>query len=106
LTKPLEEGFGRWDRRHSASKVIEQFFALPAITSGIPTIAVLRLGFPHLTEPTCLTTKLKSCSYCLRPTTRPFMNNQEPELNPKPDETDSAKTNESVQRERSELPAD
>ena len=32
------------------------------------------------------------------------MNNQEPELNPKPDETDSAKTNESVQRERSELP--
>ena len=34
------------------------------------------------------------------------MNNQEPELNPKPDETDSAKTNESVQRERSELPVD
>jgi len=34
------------------------------------------------------------------------MNNQEPELNPKPDETDSAKTNESVQRERSELPPD
>jgi hypothetical protein len=32
------------------------------------------------------------------------MNNQEPELNPKPDETDSAKTNESIQRERSELP--
>ena len=31
------------------------------------------------------------------------MNNQEPELNPKPDETDSAKTNESVQRE---LPVD
>jgi hypothetical protein len=38
------------------------------------------------------------------------MNNQEPELepelNPKPDETDSAKTNESIQRERSELPVD
>ena len=32
------------------------------------------------------------------------MNNQEPELNPKPDETDSAKK--SVQRERSELPLD
>ena len=34
------------------------------------------------------------------------MNNQEPELNPKPDETASAKTNESVQTERSELPVD
>ena len=34
------------------------------------------------------------------------MNNQEPELNPKPDETDSAKRNESVQGERSELPVD
>ncbi len=34
------------------------------------------------------------------------MNNQEPELNSKTDETDSAKTNESVQRERSELPVD
>jgi len=32
------------------------------------------------------------------------MNNQEPELNPTPAETDSAKTNESVQREGSELP--
>ena len=36
----------------------------------------------------------------------PFMNNQEPEPNPKPDETDSAKTNEFVQRELSELPVD
>jgi hypothetical protein len=34
------------------------------------------------------------------------MNNQEPELNPKPDEIDSAKTNESVQGDRSELPVD
>jgi hypothetical protein len=34
------------------------------------------------------------------------MNNQEPELNPTPAETDSAKTNESVQREGSELPVD
>ena len=34
------------------------------------------------------------------------MNNQEPEPNPKPDETDSAKTNEFVQRELSELPVD
>ena len=34
------------------------------------------------------------------------MNNQEPDLNPTPAETDSAKTNESVQRERSELPVD
>jgi hypothetical protein len=34
------------------------------------------------------------------------MNNQEPDLNPTPDETDSAKTNESVHRERSELPVD
>jgi hypothetical protein len=34
------------------------------------------------------------------------MNNQEPELNPTPTETDFAKTNESVQRERSELPVD
>ena len=32
------------------------------------------------------------------------MNNQEPDLNPTPAETDSAKTNESVQREGSELP--
>jgi hypothetical protein len=34
---------------------------------------------------------------------REFMNNQEPDLNPTPAETDSAKTNESV---RTELPAD
>ena len=34
------------------------------------------------------------------------MNNQEPDLNQTPAETDSAKTNESVQRERSELPVD
>ncbi len=34
------------------------------------------------------------------------MNNQEPDLNPTPAETDSAKTNESVQREGSELPVD
>jgi hypothetical protein len=38
--------------------------------------------------------------------TRAFMNNQEPDLNPTPAETDSAKTNESVQREGSELPVD
>ena len=38
--------------------------------------------------------------------TRAFMNNQEPDLNQTPAETDSAKTNESVQRERSELPVD
>ena len=31
------------------------------------------------------------------------MNNQEPDINPKPAETDSAKTNESVQRQGSEL---
>jgi len=37
---------------------------------------------------------------------RAFMNNQEPDLNPTPAETDSAKTNESVQRERAELPVD
>ena len=58
-----------------------------------------------------LDTNLKSCGNCLRPTTRAkptraFMNNQEPDLNPTPAETDSAKTNESVQRERSELPVD
>jgi len=34
------------------------------------------------------------------------MNNQEPDLNPTSAETDSAKTNESVQREGSELPVD
>jgi hypothetical protein len=34
------------------------------------------------------------------------MNNQEPDLNPTPAETDSAKTNESIQREGSELPVD
>ena len=34
------------------------------------------------------------------------MNNQEPDLNPTQAETDSAKTNESVQREGSELPVD
>jgi hypothetical protein len=37
------------------------------------------------------------------------MNNQEPDLNPTPAETDSAKTNESNEsghRERSELPVD
>jgi hypothetical protein len=28
LTKPLEEGFGRWDRRHPASKVIGAVFCL------------------------------------------------------------------------------
>src|SRR5271166_4608456 len=33
----------------------------------VPSITGLRLGFRHLTEPTCLTTKLKSCSYCLQP---------------------------------------
>jgi NAD(P)-dependent dehydrogenase (short-subunit alcohol dehydrogenase family) len=38
--------------------------------------------------------------------TRAFLNNQEPDLNPTPAETDSAKTNESAQRERSELPVD
>jgi hypothetical protein len=62
-----------------------------------------------------LDTNLKSCGNCLRPTaqiflrakpTRAFMNNQEPDLNPTPAETDSAKTNESVQREGSELPVD
>jgi hypothetical protein len=55
-----------------------------------------------------LDNNLKSCGNCLRPTaqillrakpTRAFMNNQEPDLNPTPAETDSAKTNESVQRE-------
>ena len=64
---------------------------------------------------TCLTINLKSCGYCLRPTaqiflrakpTRAFMNNQEPDLNPTPAETDSAKPIESVQREGSELPVD
>jgi hypothetical protein len=35
-----------------------------------------------------------------------IMNNQEPDLNPTPAETDSAKTHESVQREGSELPVD
>src|SRR5271166_4543071 len=57
---------------------------------------------------------LKSCGYCLRPTTqllrakptRAFMNNQEPDINPTPAETDSTKTNESVQRQGSELPVD
>jgi hypothetical protein len=34
------------------------------------------------------------------------MNNQEPELNPVPTETDSAKTNESIQTSGSEIPAD
>jgi len=34
------------------------------------------------------------------------MNNQEPDINPTPSETDSAKTNESVQRQGSELPVD
>ena len=62
-----------------------------------------------------LDTNLKSCGNCLRPTaqiflrakpTRAFMNNQEPDLNPTPAETDSAKTNESVRREGSELPVD
>ena len=62
-----------------------------------------------------LDNNLKSCGYCLRPTaqiflrakpTRAFMNNQEPDLNPTPAETDSAKTNESVRREGSELPVD
>ena len=62
-----------------------------------------------------LDNNLKSCGFCLRPTrrsslrakpTRAFMNNQEPDLNPTPAETDSAKTNESVQREGSELPVD
>ena len=62
-----------------------------------------------------LDNNLKSCGYCLRPTaqiflrakpTRAFMNNQEPDINPTPAETDSAKTNESVQREGSELPVD
>jgi hypothetical protein len=38
--------------------------------------------------------------------TRAFMNNQEPDLNLTPAETDSAKTNESVRREGSELPVD
>src|SRR5271166_4123089 len=63
----------------------------------------------------CRNSPLKSCGYCLRPTAqifsrakpaRAFMNNQEPDLNPTPAETDSAKTNESVQREGSELPVD
>ena len=62
-----------------------------------------------------LDNNLKSCGNCLRPTaqiflrakpTRAFMNNQEPDLNPTPAETDSAKTNESVQRQGSELPVD
>ena len=34
------------------------------------------------------------------------MNNQEPDINPTPAETDSAKTNESGQRQGSELPVD
>jgi hypothetical protein len=35
-----------------------------------------------------------------------FMNNQEPEFNPVPTETDSPKTNESIQTSGSEIPAD
>jgi len=84
--------------------------------SRFPPPSDVNLYFKPLWKPGhLLDTNSKSCGNCLRPTaqiflrakpTRAFMNNQEPDLNPTPAETDSANTNESVQRERSELPVD
>jgi len=85
-------------------------------TVSVPLSFDVNRYFKPLWKPShLLDTNLKSCGNCLRPTTqiflrakptRAFMNNQEPDLNQTPAETDSAKTNESVQRERSELPVD
>jgi len=85
-------------------------------TVSVPLVLDVKRYFKPLWKPGhLLDNNLKSCGYCLRPTaqiflrakpTRAFMNNQEPDLNPTPAETDSAKTNESVQREGSELPVD
>ena len=79
-------------------------------TVSVPLSFDVNRYFKPLWKPShLLDTNLKSCGNCLRPTTqiflrakptRAFMNNQEPDLNPTPAETDSAKTNESVQRER------
>ena len=78
-------------------------------TVSVPLSFDVNLYFEPLWKPGhLLDTNLKSCGNCLRPTaqiflrakpTRAFMNNQEPDLNPTPAETDSANTNESVQRE-------
>ena len=85
-------------------------------TVSVPLSFNVNRYFKPLWKPShLLDTNLKSCGNCLRPTaqiflrakpTRAFMNNQEPDINPTPAEADSAKTNESVQRDRSELPVD
>jgi hypothetical protein len=87
-------------------------------TVSVPLTFAVNRYFKCLWKPShLLDTNLKSCCNYLRPTAqiflaskaRAFMNNQEPDLNPTPAETDSSKTNESnesVQRERSELPVD
>src|SRR4029077_19139933 len=85
-------------------------------TVSVPLVLNVKCYFKALWKPGhLLDNNLKPCGYCLRPTaqiflrakpTRAFMNNQEPDLNPTPAETDSAKTNESVRREGSELPVD
>ena len=78
-------------------------------TVSVPLVLDVNRYFKPVWKPGhLLDNNLKSCGNCLRPTTqiflrakptRAFMNNQEPDLNPTPAETDSAKTNESVQRE-------
>jgi hypothetical protein len=86
-------------------------------TVSVPLTFDVNRYFKWLWKPShLLDTNLKSCGNYLRRRRRSlaskakaFMNNQEPDLNPTPAETDSAKTNESnesSQRERSELPVD
>ena len=105
--------------RHGGQKKARSHYPQPIRsinTVSVPPLFDVNRYFKPLWKPShLLDTNLKSCGNCLRPTaqillrakpTRAFMNNQEPDLNPTPAETDSAKTNESVQRERSELPVD
>ena len=74
-------------------------------TIADPKVPAHCIGSPVFSPNECRLTAIEASILPAKPT-RAFMNNQEPDLNPTPIETDSAKTNEPVQREESELPVD
>jgi hypothetical protein len=78
---------------------------IPHTTIADPKVPAHCIGSPVFSPNECRLTAIEASILPAKPT-RAFMNNQEPDLNPTPAETDSAKTNESVQRDGSELPVD